>query len=45
MYGTAWVSENVFSNCEDLKLEKLSEFFPFFLVTVLPHTLNKGITV
>ena len=28
-----------------LELNKLSEFFPFFLVTVLPHTLNKRITI
>jgi hypothetical protein len=44
-YGTAWVSENVFSNFDELNKKKLSELFPFFLVTVLPHTLNKGITV
>jgi hypothetical protein len=42
MYGTAWVSENVFSNFEDLELKKLSIFF---LVSVLPHTFNKRITV
>ena len=28
-----------------LELKILSEFLTFFLVTVLPHTLNKGITV
>jgi len=27
------------------ELKKISEFFPFFLVTVLPHTFNKRITV
>jgi hypothetical protein len=43
--GIAWVSENVFSNFEVLSFKKLLEFFPFFLVTVLPHTLNKRITV
>jgi hypothetical protein len=28
-----------------LELKKISEFFPFFLVTVLPYTLNKRITI
>jgi hypothetical protein len=40
-YGTTWVSENIFSNFEDLNNFVLSEFFLFFLVTILPHTLNK----
>jgi hypothetical protein len=40
-YGTTWVSENCFSNFEDLNKTKISEFFPFCLVTVLPHTLSK----
>ena len=30
---------------EKQQIPILSEFFPFFLVTVLPHTLNKRITV
>ena len=45
MGGIAWVSENVYSNFEVLSFKKLLEFFPFFLVTILPHTLNKRITV
>ena len=44
-YGTAWVFGKCFFKLWSLELKKWSEFFPFFLVTVLPHTLNKRITV